>query len=144
VSPPSATHRVIGVDPGRRRIGVALGTNGVASPLEVIHRTSSLDADLRRLVNLVDEWEATAVVVGLPLTLNGDHGPAAAAATTLAERLARLTSVPVEMHDERLTTVTAERAMVEAGLDGVQRRRSVDKVAAAVMLQSWLDARAGA
>ncbi|NBU95281.1 MAG: Holliday junction resolvase RuvX, partial [Actinobacteria bacterium] len=86
----------------------------------------------------------TAVVVGLPLTLNGDHGPAAVAATTLADRLARLTSVPVEMHDERLTTVTAERAMVEAGLDGVQRRRSVDKVAAAVMLQSWLDARAGA
>ena len=144
MSPSSGTRRVIGLDPGQKRIGVALGTNGVASPLEVIHRSRSLDDDLRRVVGLIDEWEAECVVVGLPLTLRGEHGPAARGATTMAERLARLTAVPVEMHDERLTTVTAERTMSEAGLDGVQRRRHVDKVAAAVMLQSWLDSRAEA
>jgi putative holliday junction resolvase len=81
------------------------------------------------------------IVVGLPLTLDGDVGPAARAAITEAERLATVVDVPVETHDERLTTVTADRSMIEADMRAPARRRVVDKVAAAIMLQSWLDTR---
>jgi putative Holliday junction resolvase len=83
------------------------------------------------------------VVVGLPLSLDGTHGPAATAATKEADRLASVVGVPVEMYDERFTTVTAERGMLEAGLNTQERRKVVDKVAAAVMLQAWLDHRQG-
>jgi putative Holliday junction resolvase len=89
----------------------------------------------------VTEEEAQVVVVGLPLSLDGTRGPAARAALAEAERLATVVGVPVEMHDERLTTVTADRSMMEAGMRAPERRRVVDKVAAAVMLQSWLDTR---
>ena len=83
------------------------------------------------------------MVVGLPLSLDGTHGPAAKAATNEANRLASVVGVPVEMYDERFTTVTAERGMLEAGLNAQARRKVVDKVAAAVMLQAWLDHRRG-
>ena len=84
------------------------------------------------------------VVVGLPLSLSGDEGPAARAARTEAKTLATLVEVPIETFDERLTTVTAERALTEAGVRGPARRQVVDKVAAAVILQAFLDRRAGA
>ena len=82
------------------------------------------------------------VVVGLPVNMDGSHGPSAKAAIADARRLATVVGVPIELHDERRTTVTAEQSMRAAGLDGVERRQRVDKVAAAIMLQSWLDARA--
>lgn len=81
------------------------------------------------------------VVVGLPLSLDGSTGTAAKAAMTEANQLGSVVGVPVEMYDERFTTVTAERGMLEAGLDARARRKVVDKVAAAVMLQAWLDHR---
>lgn len=133
--------RTLGIDPGSKRIGLALGVGDVASPHRVLIRTRDLAGDLRSIVNDVDEFEVEIIVVGLPLGLDGRPGAAARAATDLAKHLARLTDVPVQMHDERLTTVTAERSLVEAGLDGRRRREVVDKVAAAVMLQSWLDSR---
>jgi putative Holliday junction resolvase len=80
-------------------------------------------------------------VVGLPLSLDGTRGPAARSAETEARQLASVVGVPVEMYDERFTTVTAERGLREVGLDARQRRKVVDKVAAAVMLQAWLDHR---
>ena len=86
--------------------------------------------------------EADVIVFGLPLNMDGTAGPAARAATAEAEQLATLVAVPVELHDERLTTVSADRSMIDAGLNAVERRQVVDKVAAAIMLQSWLDARA--
>jgi putative Holliday junction resolvase len=74
--------------------------------------------------------------------MDGSHGASARAAIADARRLATVVGVPVELHDERRTTVSAERSMFDAGLDAVARRQRVDKVAAAIMLQSWLDARA--
>ena len=133
--------RTLGIDPGTKRIGLALGVGDVASPHRVVRRSRDLYGDLRSIVADIDEFEVAVVVVGLPLGLDGRPGAAARAATSLAEHLARLTDVPVEMHDERLTTVTAERSLLEAGLDARRRREVVDKVAAAVMLQSWLDSR---
>ena len=82
------------------------------------------------------------MVVGLPLSLDGSLGPAARAALAEAEALAAVVPVPVETFDERLTTVTADRSLMEAKMRAPARRRVVDKVAAAVMLQAWLDRRA--
>jgi len=79
------------------------------------------------------------VVVGLPLSLDGSVGPAAEKALAEVEKLGATLSVPVETYDERLTTVTAERMMTDAGLDSRRQRKVVDKIAAAVMLQAWLD-----
>jgi len=88
---------------------------------------------------VVDE-EAEVVVVGLPLNMNGSLGPAAQAAQKEAAALATVVTVPVILSDERRTTVTADQAMMEARMNAQARRKVVDKVAAAVMLQQWLDA----
>ena len=84
-----------------------------------------------------------AFVVGLPLSLSGQDGPAARAARKEVAALATVVAVPVETYDERFTTVTAERALAEGGVRGAARRQVVDKVAAAVILQSWLDSHRG-
>ncbi len=135
--------RALGIDLGSKRIGVAVSdlSGSVASPLTTVHRSSSRRHDHRAIAELVREEEAEVVVVGLPLSLDGTTGTAATAATTEAGQLASVVGVPVEMYDERFTTVTAERGMLEAGLDARARRKVVDKVAAAVMLQAWLDHR---
>ena len=132
--------RVIDIDPGSRRFGVAIGVSGVASPLTVIHREKTLEQTLERFAMLIAEEEVAGVVVGLPLHLDGSEGSSSKAARKFARTLANFVSVPVMLHDERLTTVTADRAMLEAGLRAEERRRHVDKIAAAIMLQSWLDA----
>lgn len=136
--------RALGVDPGSKRIGIAVSdlSGTIASPLLVLKRSKSRQHDLHELARIAREEEAEVIVVGLPLNMDGSHGPAAKAAVAEARRLATVVGVPVELHDERLTTVTADRDMMAAGLDAVERRQVVDKVAAAIMLQSWLDARA--
>ena len=135
--------RALGIDLGSKRIGVAVSdiSGTVASALTTVHRSRSRRHDLGELARLVRDEEATVVVVGLPLSLDGTEGPAARAAIKETEQLATVVDVPVEMHDERFTTVTAERGLMEAGLDARRRRDVVDKVAAAVMLQAWLDHR---
>jgi putative pre-16S rRNA nuclease len=137
--------RVLGLDLGTKRIGVAVSDRSgtIASPLAVIERGSSRAADHARIADLVRAEEAERVVVGLPISLSGGDGPAARAARSEVVRLATVVGVPVETHDERLTTVTAERQLAERGVRGPDRRRVVDKVAAAVILQSWLDSRRG-
>jgi putative Holliday junction resolvase len=134
--------RALGVDLGSKRIGIAVSdpTGTIASPLTVVRRSNSPRRDLDEIASIAREQEVDLIVVGLPLTMRGEVGPAAEAAVAEAGRLATVVGVPVEMHDERLTTVTAERSLIEAGMRGEERRRVVDKVAAAVMLQSWLDA----
>jgi putative holliday junction resolvase len=138
--------RVLALDLGTKRIGVAVSDrNGtIASPLTVITRSGRVADDHARIATLVAEEEAERVVVGLPLSLDGRSGPAAKAAQAETDLLAAALAVPVESFDERMTTVTAERALKEAGLRTEGRRRVVDKVAAAVILQAWLDRRAGA
>ena len=137
--------RVLALDLGSKRIGVAVSdlTGTIASPRTVLARSRSRRQDHERIAALVREEEADLVVVGLPISLSGAEGPAARAARTEAEALATLIAVPLETFDERLTTVTAERALADAGVRGPARRQVVDKVAAAVILQSFLDRRAG-
>lgn len=145
MSPRPPGVRALGIDLGSKRIGIAVSdTSGtVATALTTVHRSKSRRHDHAEITKLVRDEEAELVVVGLPLSLDGTKGPAARGAEKETEQLATVVGVPVEMYDERFTTVTAERGMLEAGLDARQRRKVVDKVAAAVMLQAWLDHRRG-
>lgn len=133
--------RVVGVDLGASRIGVAVSdpSGVVASPHSVVQRTGSHPADHRAIGAVVDEYEADLLVVGLPRSLDGGLGPAARAALAEVDELAEALSIPVETVDERLTTVSAERSLRELHVKGRARRAVVDKVAAAILLQAWLD-----
>jgi putative Holliday junction resolvase len=135
--------RALGVDPGTKRVGLAVSdlSGTIASPLAVLQRTRSLMHDLTEIARIARAEEAEVIVVGLPLNMDGSEGPAARRARAEAERLATVAGVPVEMHDERRTTASADRSMLDAGLNAIERRQRVDKVAAAIMLQAWLDAR---
>lgn len=134
--------RALGIDLGTRRVGVAVSDRSgtIASPLVVLERTGSQARDHRAIAALVSEEEAQVVVVGLPLNMDGTAGPAARAAVAEAKALATVVGVPVLSFDERRTTVTAQQAMRAAGTKARDQRSAVDKVAAAVMLQQWLDA----
>jgi putative Holliday junction resolvase len=133
---------VIGLDPGSKRIGVAVSDDErrVATPIEVLARSGDASRDHRAIAALVAEWEANLVVVGLPLSLSGARGRAAQDVLAEVESLRATLPVPVETYDERLTTVTAERSLMEQRMRAEARRQVVDKVAAAVLLQAWLDA----
>jgi putative holliday junction resolvase len=141
----TAATRALGVDLGERRIGLALSdpTRTVASPHDVLRRSGDPVADRQAIVETARARGASVIVVGLPLSLSGGAGPAARAALAEVEALRAIAGdIEVTVHDERLTTVTAERSLIEARMRREARRRVVDKVAAAVMLQSWLE-RAG-
>ncbi len=133
--------RVVGLDLGKRRVGVAVSDSGgvLAVPSTTVERTGDDVADRARVADAVRELGAECVVVGLPRSLDGSEGPAAAWARDEAAALAELLDVTVELHDERLTTVSAQRSLVAAGVRGRDRRKVVDQVAAAVLLQAWLD-----
>lgn len=135
--------RAVGIDLGEKRIGVAISDSGgsLATPYEVVARTGSRDEDHRRIKAIVEEVEAEILVVGLPLSLDGTEGKAAQGARQEAEAIGQIVSVPIELHDERLTTVEAERILKEQGLDAAERRNVVDKVAAAILLQAWMEGR---
>ena len=135
--------RVVGVDLGSRRIGIALADPDrvIASPHSVMLRAKSPDEDYRAIVAFAVEWEATLIVVGLPLSLSGKDGPAAKAARREVDAIQAFAGaeLPVVLHDERLTTVTAQRSLRDAGVRGRDQTAIVDKVAAAVMLQAFLE-----
>lgn len=133
--------RVLAVDLGSRRIGLAVSdpTGTLASPYEVLQRSGDEELDRRRILEAAEELEVERIVVGLPLSLDGSIGPAAEAAQEQIALLAALTPLPVEPYDERLTTVTADRLLGDRGVRSKARRKVIDKAAAAVMLQAWLD-----
>jgi len=137
------TGRALGVDLGGRRIGLALSDpmRTIASPLTVLVRGNDAVADRAAILAVAREESATVVVVGLPRSLSGRDGPAARAARVEADALAASApeGVEVVLHDERFTTVEAERSLNAAGMRRERQREVVDKVAAAVMLQSFLD-----
>ena len=133
--------RAVGLDLGRARVGVAASdaSGSLATPRETLSRTGDPEADLAAIARVVEDLEAEVVVVGMPLSLDGSAGPAARAAAAEVDALRAKLPVPVETYDERLTTVTADRSLKELRMKSRARRRVVDQVAAAVMLQAWLD-----
>lgn len=132
--------RALGIDLGTKRIGVAVSSGTLATPYEVVVRSGDRSRDHARIAELVVETGAEVVVVGMPLSLDGTMGPAARAAEAEIAELADTLEVPVAAYDERLTTVTADRQLMGQNLGAGARRQVVDKVAASVMLQAWLDA----
>jgi putative Holliday junction resolvase len=134
--------RILGLDPGSRRVGVALSdpTHVLATPHSV------LDAEPRSrlaeaLKTICREKEVDRVVVGLPLRMDGDEGPAAEKARAFAEWVGGALGLPVEFWDERLSTVTAQNALIEGGARREKRREVVDMIAAQIVLQHYLDSR---
>ena len=134
--------RALGLDPGSRRVGVSVcdSAGTVATPLTTLHRSGHSKRDAAAVAELAREYEVEIVVVGLPRSLDGREGRSALRARAEMRRLRRCLSVPVVSWDERLTTVIAHRSLAPQRAKGSRRRGVVDQVAAAVILQSWLDA----
>jgi putative Holliday junction resolvase len=138
--------RRLGIDAGKRRIGVACSDpDGIlATPVETVRRDSS-GGHIRRLAELAVELGAVEVIVGLPLTLAERTGQSASDAIGLADALARrIAPIRVRLADERLTTVSAQRSLRAAGVRAKGQRRIIDQAAAVVILQGWLDQRRSA
>ncbi len=132
--------RVLGLDLGDARIGVAISDDGrrMAVPLGTV-RTGA-PSDVKAIADLVAEHGVTLVVIGHPLLLSGEAGERAHLAERFAAALRSLLPVDVVLQDERLSTAQADRALREAGASGRGRRRAIDRSAATVILQAWLDA----
>lgn len=138
----------LGVDVGQVRVGVAVSDpDGIlATPLVTLARDLNADidavpSDIFELARLVDTYQSVEVVVGLPVTLAGRDGPAAVQVRAYAKRLAEtINPVPVQLADERMSTVAATRRLAERGVRGKRQRAVVDQAAAVEILQSWLDA----
>ena len=137
--------RLLGVDWGERRIGLALSDESqtLAQPLATLTRRTGKRFPMQKLVALLDDHAVVGVVVGLPLDAAAAEGPAAAAARTLAGDIARRSGRPVELWDERLSTARVLQAVRELGGSTRGRKADVDAWAAALLLQHYLDARRG-
>ncbi len=135
--------RLIGLDFGARRIGIAVSDDEqrIACPLENYNR-SRREIDAQRLRAVAGECRATGLVVGLPLHMGGEEGQKAAEARRFGAWAAAMTGLPVAFWDERLTSATAEEILMAAGLSAKKRKARIDKLAAQIMLQSYLDSRA--
>ena len=133
--------RVLGVDLGQRRVGLAISDSGrlVASAFSVLTREASRDEDHANLARVVAETGANLVVVGLPLSLSGGRARRPRRWNWRWPSCACALPVPVELCDERFSTVVAHRSLIAAGRKGPARRQVVDQVAAADILQTWLD-----
>jgi putative Holliday junction resolvase len=137
--------RLFAVDWGDVRIGLALSDSAqiLASPLETLVRRSGKRFPMPRFLELVAEHQPVGVVVGLPLTEEGTEGASAAAARELADAIGRRTGLPIEFWDERMSTARALAAIREQGGRTRGRREDVDALAAAVLLQHFMEARRG-
>lgn len=134
------TGGLVGLDLGTRTIGVAVsdGLRQIASPLMTLKRVK-FSQDAAAILALVAERGLVGIVLGLPLNMDGSEGPRAQSTRAFARNLERLTPLPIGFWDERLTTVAAERAMLEADLSRARRAASIDAVAAGLILQGMLD-----
>ncbi|QJC54409.1 Holliday junction resolvase RuvX [Paenibacillus albicereus] len=132
--------RLMGLDYGDRRIGVALSDplGWTAQGLEVLQRKGS---ELERIAQLAAEHEVSEIIVGLPKNMNGTIGPRGEICIAFAEELRQAVHLPVHLWDERLTTVSAQRTLLEADVSRNKRKQVVDKLAAALILQNYLDSK---
>jgi putative Holliday junction resolvase len=137
--------RIMGIDWGRRRIGIALSdeSRAIASPHTVVQRTDSLDRDLGSLADLAREHEVSHVVFGLPVRLDGSSGPEADGVMEVVRKLGQKIDIPVSTWDERFSTSAAERALIGGDVSRKRRRDLVDQVAAALILQAFLNSGGG-
>jgi putative Holliday junction resolvase len=134
--------KALGIDLGDARVGVAVSDDlgMLAHPLETIS-TQSTNV-VKRVLALAGERTVETIIVGMPRNMNGSHGPAADKAKAFIEELRRETTLPIVSWDERLSTVSAQRALQEAGRNTRKQKSVIDQVAAQIILQSWLDSQA--
>lgn len=134
------TGKILGLDLGTKTIGVAVsdGMRYSATPLETIKRTK-FTQDAERLLALITENQAVAIVLGLPLNMDGSEGPRAQSTRAFARNLAQKVMLPIVFWDERLSTSAVTRMMIEADLRRDRRAEVVDKLAASYILQGLLD-----
>ncbi len=139
------TGRILGIDWGERRIGIALSdeTQLLAQPLTTLTRRAGKRFPMRHLITLIREHAAAGVVVGLPLAPDGSEGDAARQARELAGHIARQAGLPVALWDERFTTARVLQAVREMGGSARGRKADIDTLAATLLLQHYLDARRG-
>ncbi len=135
--------RILGLDVGERRIGVAVADQRVrvALPVAVVERRE-LPADLDAIARLAQDQGAEAIVIGLPISLNGSLGPQAEVVKAFGRELSARLSLPIEYWDERLSTVEAQRRLTSAGKKGPKAKAQRDALAAAIVLQSYIDGQA--
>ena len=136
--------KVIGLDLGTKRIGVAVSDESgrIALPTATLSGDRPACEIIADILNLADQHEAERIVIGMPTSLSGEAGPAAQKVAQFARALAAETSLQVITWDERLTTALAEKTMVAADVKRRKRRQKIDKVAATLILQNYLDAHA--
>lgn len=132
--------RLLGLDLGTKTIGMALSdvSRTVATPLDTIRRTK-FTKDIKVLLDQVDEHDISAIVIGLPLNLDGSEGPRVQATRAFVRNLGQHTDLPIVFWDERLSTVAVERTLIEADTSRKRRAEVIDKMAAAYILQGALD-----
>ena len=135
--------RAVGVDLGSKRIGISTSdaSGTLASPHSVIQRGGSRSVDHLAIKSIVEEYEAEVVVVGLPVSMNGQMLQAAQLVLSEVEQISQVVGVSVVTFDERKSTVTADELLMQNNLNAQERRKIIDKIAATVILQGWLDRR---
>lgn len=133
--------RAMGLDVGTKTVGVAIADElgMTAQPITTVRRTN-VKTDLEALRKLIEEYGVTHVVIGLPLNMDGSEGPRAEASRAFGALIEKNFGLTIELWDERLTTVSAQRVLLEADLSREKRKKVVDTVAASIILQGWLEA----
>lgn len=131
---------ILGLDLGDKTIGVAVAdlSRSIATPIEVIRREKFM-LDAQRLLAIIEDRKAAGLILGLPLNMDGSEGPRVQSTRAFARNLEKLTPLPISFWDERLSTVAAERALLEADTSRKRRREVIDQVAAGYILQGALD-----
>ena len=136
--------RVLGLDLGEKTIGIAVSDpmGWTAQAVEVIRRDGNVNSEIRRLQELIKEYGVELILLGLPKNMNGTVGDQGQKAMDYASMIGKKLGVPVKLWDERLSTVAAGRVLLEADMSRAKRKKIIDKVAAAVILQGYLDSKA--
>ncbi len=132
--------RAMGLDVGTKTVGIAIADElgFSAQPITTVRRTN-IKADLAEVAKLITEYGVTQLIVGLALNMNGSEGPRAEQCRKFGDAIAEAASLPVIYWDERLTSVAAEKALIEADVSRAKRKQVVDQVAAVLILQGWLE-----
>lgn len=133
--------RLLAVDFGTRRIGLAIGEagGGVVSPLKMLDARPELTQNARAILKVADEYAADAIVLGLPLNMDGTEGPQAKLSKSLVAAMGKLSNLPVHLHDERLTSHAADLKLLDRDLTRKQKKARHDSVAAQILLESFLE-----
>ncbi len=133
--------RIMGLDVGEKTIGVAVSDplGWTAQGVGTIRRKGNIVLDLEHLKKIIAEYQVEKIVVGLPKNMNGTLGPSAVRSQEIGEKIGKETGLPIEMWDERLTTVVAEKTLLEGNVSRAKRKKVVDTMAAVLILQGYLD-----